>query len=159
MKLSLRDLAKTSVIEEAAEVIKVLMKIDRFGLYSDNPHAPEEGSNLQQLSAEIGDLLGAIDFLREQYPEMDEALILKNQRTRREKLIQRNQGERLDTPFVFKEGSIYAINGFNLGKIEPSHDSLTIDNLENRKVKLTVNDEGRITGFTISSEQITPDKG
>lgn len=120
MKLSHRELAQASVIEEAGEVLQALMKIKRFGLYAMNPNDPEAGTNLTQLSVELGDLLGAIDFLRETHPELDEALILKNQQDRRRKLLSCNETDRLDQPFIFEAGKLYLNDRTCLGVVAPT---------------------------------------
>lgn len=67
-RLSEYELAMNAVIEEAAEVTQVLCKVKRFGLDSKSPSG---GTNLDDLNKEIGDLLGAIDFLIEQEPRLD----------------------------------------------------------------------------------------
>lgn len=44
------------LIEECSEVIKCATKILRFGYDSINPYAPHEGTNLNQLQLEMGDI-------------------------------------------------------------------------------------------------------
>jgi hypothetical protein len=46
----------TLLIEECSEVIKCACKIQRFGYHSINPYAPQDGTNLNQLQLEMGDL-------------------------------------------------------------------------------------------------------
>lgn len=46
----------TLLIEECSEIIKVACKIKRFGYDSINPYAPQDGTNLNQLQLEMGDL-------------------------------------------------------------------------------------------------------
>lgn len=72
-KLTDLELAKTAVVEEAAEVTIEICKIERFGIDSVNPYG-DGMSNRVNLAKEVGDLLGAIDFLREQIV-LDDAVI------------------------------------------------------------------------------------
>lgn len=44
------------LIEECSEVIKCATKVLRFGYDSINPYAPQDGSNLNQLELEMGDI-------------------------------------------------------------------------------------------------------
>jgi NTP pyrophosphatase (non-canonical NTP hydrolase) len=46
----------TLLIEECSEVIKCATKVLRFGYDSINPYAPQDGTNLNQLQLELGDL-------------------------------------------------------------------------------------------------------
>lgn len=48
--------------EENAEVIQVISKINRFGLYSVHPDKPDV-TNLDHLEEEIGDALAIVDML------------------------------------------------------------------------------------------------
>lgn len=50
--------------EEAAEIIQVAMKINRFGYDDCNPKNPEGKTNRLHLEEEVGDLLAMIDILR-----------------------------------------------------------------------------------------------
>lgn len=49
--------------EEAAEVIQIISKIKRFGLYSYNPNDLEKTTNIAHLSVEIGDFVAIVDLL------------------------------------------------------------------------------------------------
>lgn len=50
--------------EEAAEIIQVAMKINRFGYDDCNPKKPEGKTNRLHLEEEVGDLLAMIDILK-----------------------------------------------------------------------------------------------
>lgn len=154
MRLNHRELAEASIIEEASEVIKVLMKIKRFGLYAMNPYKPEEGTNLTQLAAEVGDLLGAIDFLLETHPELDEALIYKNQQDRRRKLLNLNEGERFDEPFVLKDGKLYLHGMLCVGSVERTDKGFMINNDGGVPMKITA--ESDKDGVHVTSLSFEP---
>lgn len=49
--------------EECSEVIKICMKIERFGL--DNYHPTTKITNMEALESEIQDVLRSIDTVRE----------------------------------------------------------------------------------------------
>jgi hypothetical protein len=49
--------------EEAAEVIQIISKIKRFGMYSYHPDDPEKTTNIAHLSVEIGDFVAIVDLL------------------------------------------------------------------------------------------------
>lgn len=49
--------------EEAAEVIQIISKIKRFGLYSYHPDDESKTSNIAHLSVEIGDFVAIVDLL------------------------------------------------------------------------------------------------
>lgn len=51
------------LIEECSEVIKAASKIKRFGYQSTNPYAPQDGTNLNQLQLEMGDLDAIYELL------------------------------------------------------------------------------------------------
>lgn len=44
------------LVEECSEIIKAACKVKRFGYDSINPYAPQDGTNLNQLQLEMGDL-------------------------------------------------------------------------------------------------------
>lgn len=48
------------IIEEAAEVIQIALKMKRFGPFSYHPDDPEKKSNIQLLSNEVDDVIHAL---------------------------------------------------------------------------------------------------
>ena len=50
--------------EECAEVIQIISKIRRFGLYDYNPADPAQTPNKARLVMELGDTVGVIEMLR-----------------------------------------------------------------------------------------------
>lgn len=50
---------ETLVIEECAELIQILMKVDRFGWFSYNPYDPKKVPNVDLVLAEIDDVTNA----------------------------------------------------------------------------------------------------
>lgn len=48
------------IIEEAAEVIQIVLKMKRFGPFSYHPNDPEKKSNIQLLSSEVDDVVHAL---------------------------------------------------------------------------------------------------
>ena len=51
--------------EECAEVIQIISKINRFGLYSVNPFIDNSKNNQQLLIDEVGDVYALIEKLEE----------------------------------------------------------------------------------------------
>lgn len=51
--------------EECAEVIQIISKINRFGLYSSNPFIDGSKNNQQLLIDEVGDVFALIQKLEE----------------------------------------------------------------------------------------------
>lgn len=62
--------------EECGEVVQVIGKILRHGLYSFHPHSPGI-SNHALLIKELGDVLAAVQILGLPYDEIDEARTAK----------------------------------------------------------------------------------
>lgn len=70
------DLAFISLAEECNEVSIEAMKALRFTPHGVCSMGPQTGTTpLERLAGEIGDVLGCIDFLKEHYPELDQAVI------------------------------------------------------------------------------------
>jgi len=73
--------------EEAAEVIQIASKINRFGEYSFNPYEPEPQTNNILIHQEIADFLAVLDVLDEQTEfDMHWHLIKKFKAEKRHKL-------------------------------------------------------------------------
>lgn len=93
------ELAKTTTIEEGAELTQVLCKIDRFGFFNHNPYTGDE--NVTLLAEEAGDLYGALDWLLDlssQKLTPEERVlfwqtVLDRRSTKRDKVIALNNGE------------------------------------------------------------------
>ena len=49
--------------EECAEVSQMVSKVFRFGPYSRHPTRPEEGTNIERLEGELGDLIAVVKML------------------------------------------------------------------------------------------------
>lgn len=65
-ELSPRTLELLEILqEEAAEVIQIISKIKRFGLYSYHPDDPARTTNIAHLSVEVGDFIAIVDLLTE----------------------------------------------------------------------------------------------
>ena len=66
IQLQPRDFEYMGILqEECAEVIQIISKINRFGLYSSNPFEENAKNNQQQLIDEVGDVYALIQKLEE----------------------------------------------------------------------------------------------
>ncbi len=64
--LSESELERLALLaEEAAELIQAIGKIIRHGYEFNNPDRVEDGTNREQLEAEIGDVLYSIELMHE----------------------------------------------------------------------------------------------
>lgn len=64
IQLQPRDLEYMGILqEECAEVIQIISKINRFGLYSVNPFIDNPKNNQQLLIDEVGDVFALIQEL------------------------------------------------------------------------------------------------
>jgi NTP pyrophosphatase (non-canonical NTP hydrolase) len=62
--LTERDMEYLRILqEECAEVIQIVSKIQRFGLYSSNPFDLDAKTNLDLLHVEVGDVQALIKLL------------------------------------------------------------------------------------------------
>lgn len=64
--LTERDMEYLRILqEECAEVIQIVSKIQRFGLYSFNPQIENAKNNLELLHVEVGDVMALVKLLKD----------------------------------------------------------------------------------------------
>lgn len=81
------DNTLTVIMEECAEIIKVVSKIKRFGFENYHPKNDDVPNNIL-LMEEYGDLIGAFDLLKVQVPEyFNESIIEKSRLQKPRKVL------------------------------------------------------------------------
>ena len=61
---------ETRVVEECAELIHILQKVDRFGWFNYHPDDPAKTSNMELVRREMNDVLKAIGQLEKYMQEI-----------------------------------------------------------------------------------------
>lgn len=86
--LSLAQQERLSLlIEEMGEVLQVVGKIQRHGLYSSNPLIANSKTNKQLLEKELGDVFNAIDMLC-RAGDVDRSVIMDEMNIKANSIIQ-----------------------------------------------------------------------
>ena len=88
--LSLANL-QTCMIEEAAEVAKVMSKAQRFGLEDYPAEKPDEITNRVKLAKEVGDLYAILDMIQREYCA-DLCDVIQAMRDQKEEKVRLNYG-------------------------------------------------------------------
>lgn len=87
-------LALTSLAEEASEVAIEVSKALRFTPHGVSSYGSSKGTTpLERLAGEIGDFLGCLDFLFEEFPELDVALVEERRKRKPARIIHFNNPE------------------------------------------------------------------
>jgi hypothetical protein len=98
--LSERELACTSVSEEASEVNIELSKAKRFGWEGVNVY--DDTTPAERMATEVGDLMGSITYFLETHPEVEKymAVIEERAKSKKAKLLfwndPRNHGKKIE---------------------------------------------------------------
>lgn len=71
------------LMEECSEVIKLASKIYRFGQRDTDPNRQHAKPNHQEISAEIGDMMGVIDMLIAEGLIIDEKIVALQRSTKK----------------------------------------------------------------------------